>query len=298
MAVVATVRIPGAGDARCEVAAGVELSPGDACVVEMDRVHEFGRVVLLSDGGSQDDPDRRPVGRVLRSASADDGANAESNRLLAARALDRCTQLAAAEDLALHPLAAHVSLGRERIVIRYRSARAVDTRGLGAGLQKELGVRAELRPVGLRDEAAILGGLGPCGRTVCCTSWMPCFRTVSLHMARAQDLSLNPDAVGGGCGRLKCCLRFELETYRRAAEALPREGAVVGWEDREGVVVARGVLRGRLTVRMADGRLETVDAARVRVRRPAPRDAATEREEADDADPGSEWTEPQAARHA
>jgi len=140
----------------------------------------------------------------------------------------------------------------------------------------------DLWQVGVRDEAALIGCLGTCGRAVCCCTWQRQFQSVNVRMAKTQEMSLNPGSINGTCGRLKCCLRFEYEQYRVASESLPDHGSLVRCEEHEeaeGVVIGRDVMRGRITVRTTDGRYLTVAADRVTVKDRAIRDERAEEEE-------------------
>lgn len=271
-------------------------SAGELCVIDRNGFLSLGRVQGLRSGEA---PPEGAEATVLRAATADDRERQRRGEALAAEALDACAAEAARLGIALKPLAARCALDRSALEITIGAGCAADARPLALALQRRFGLRIELRQVGVRDETALLGGLGPCGRHCCCASWQRQFRSVNVRMAKTQELSLNPASINGNCGRLKCCLRFEVEAYREAAQSLPREGACVVWAEGEGVVVGRDVLRGRLVVRPRDGRQLRLAAEQVTVKEQPPDLPAEEvKLEERDADPGDQWTEPEAAGEA
>ena len=131
----------------------------------------------------------------------------------------------------------------------------------------DIRARIEFRQVGNRDECALLGGIGPCGRAFCCCSWQRYFNPVNIRMAKMQEMPLTPTTINGACDRLKCCLRFEYEQYVEAGEGLPSYGTTVEGEGIRGEVVGRDVLRGILTVRTDDGCFLRLPFAQLRIAR-------------------------------
>jgi hypothetical protein len=164
-------------------------------------------------GGSSPRP---PVFR--RVATAADLTRQAENDKLAESALKRFAALLQEGGVLIKPLSAHYTLERERLRLVFGSSSHVDCRRVVGRMQKELQTRIEVWHAGVRDEAARLGGLGTCGRPLCCATWMHECRTVNIRMAKAQDCAINPAAVNGCCGRLKCCLRFEY-TVRQQGES-------------------------------------------------------------------------------
>jgi len=200
---------------------------------------------------------------------------------------------------------AEYSYDGSRLVFFFTSEERVDFRHLVRELAHLFKTRIELRQIGVRDEAKIVGGVGKCGRPLCCATWMRRFSSVNVRMAREQGLSISPAGVNGACGRLKCCLCHEHEAYRQAAAGLPEEGATVTLPDGgEGIVEERHLLRGTLKVRSREGRLLRLQAAEVRWKdAAAPAPAADENEEtdedagteADHADTGDQRAQPETA---
>jgi cell fate regulator YaaT (PSP1 superfamily) len=132
----------------------------------------------------------------------------------------------------------------------------VDFRELVRDLAQALHTRIEMKQIGARDETKMIGGIGPCGRELCCSTWLREFQAVSVKMAKEQGLSLNPSKLSGMCGRLKCCLRYEYDTYLELRRGLPRVGARVTSVKGDGEVVRQNVLRQTATVRRADDGVE------------------------------------------
>ncbi|HHY93447.1 MAG TPA: stage 0 sporulation family protein [Firmicutes bacterium] len=218
MAIVVAVRFRPVGKAYHFDTAGLELKPGDKVVVETARGPECGTVVM----GPREVPEEalvQPLKPVLRLVTPADLARLEENQLLARQALAVCREKVAARKLNMEVLEAEYTLDRSRLVFYFSAESRVDFRDLVRELAACFRTRIELRQIGVRDEAKILGGLGPCGRVVCCASWLCEFQPVSIRMAKDQSLSLNPTKISGLCGRLMCCLRYEAECYRGEGKA-------------------------------------------------------------------------------
>jgi cell fate regulator YaaT (PSP1 superfamily) len=195
---------------------------------------------------------------IVRLANAQDLEQITQNEKLAGEALDTFTRLLADENIFIKPLLAHFTFNRERLLIVFGAPEHVDCRRIVGKMQRDIHARIEVRHVGVRDEAAVVGGIGPCGRSLCCATWLRNFRAVNVRMARTQDVALNPAALNGCCARLKCCLHFEYDTYLEAGAGLPEVGAAVQWKDDEGVVVNRDVLRRRMLLRTREHGFQNV----------------------------------------
>jgi cell fate regulator YaaT (PSP1 superfamily) len=155
--------------------------------------------------------------------------------------------------LPMKPVSAEYSFDGSRLTIYFSANGRVDFRELVRDLARHFGCRIELRQIGPRDEARLLGGLGRCGRPLCCSTWLPQFADVSMTMAKTQDLSLNPDKVSGVCGKLLCCLSYENPQYAEARKQLPRLGQEVTTEHGAGYVHALHILKELVTVRLESG---------------------------------------------
>ena len=257
MSKLAHITVKHRGDVACFVPEDLALHLNDDCVIELDRAEEYGKVKDIELSSREMEREKR-ASRVLRCATLQDHAKQDENELMAKMALDSFRTRAETMDLRLRPLHAHYSFQRDRLTFSFSSEDQLDLRKLVHELQCELDTRIEMRQVGVRDEAGIIGGMGPCGRCLCCSTWLHHFRSVNVRMAKAQDLSLNPSSISGMCGRLKCCLRYEYDTYREMGRDMPRVGSRIEWAEGDGVVIGRDVLGQRLSVRMPDHRVVRV----------------------------------------
>jgi hypothetical protein len=160
----------------------------------------------------------------------------------------------------MKPISAEYSFDGSHLTLNYSSQDRVEPRSLAIDLANHFNCRVELKQVGPRDEARLLGGMGRCGRTLCCSSWLPVFPEISMGMAKTQDLSLNPTKVSGVCGRLLCCLSYENEQYKQMKAVLPRLGQTIETPQGPGLVVSLQVLKELVTVRLggAGGNQEMV----------------------------------------
>jgi cell fate regulator YaaT (PSP1 superfamily) len=147
---------------------------------------------------------------------------------------------------------------RNKLIIYFTAERRVDFRELVRDLARTFRTRIELRQIGVRDESALLGGVGRCGRELCCSTWLPELKPVSLQLAKDQRLSLNPAQISGCCGRLMCCLMYEHKTYVEARRRFPREGKALHTAVGEEKVMAVDIWRERVTLRGEDGTRRTV----------------------------------------
>ena len=269
MQTVARIRMPENGVFLCRVAPSLAVLPGETCIVELDYGLDVGTVLELF--GLNDHAlvgEKIPAYRVVRKWDPEDCTRTAESEAIAERAKQAFMLSASHEKGHVKILHARLSYGRDRLFIRYSARIPVDLRRFIGQLQRDFKTQVDLWQVGVRDEAALIGCLGPCGRAVCCCSWQRQFQPVNVRMAKTQEMSLNPVSINGSCGRLKCCLRFEYEQYHAAGGQLPEHGSVVtctGYEDAEGMVIGRDVMRARLTVRTRDGRFLTVSADTVRV---------------------------------
>jgi cell fate regulator YaaT (PSP1 superfamily) len=251
------------------------LAIGDWVVAETTRGKEAGRVVLAPHQIrlSQLKGDLKPIIRRL-----DDRDIEKMNRLKrdAAEAVKIFGQKIREQNLPMKPISAEYSFDGSHLTLNFSAPDRVDFRELARELASSFRCRIELRQVGARDEARLLGGMGRCGRTLCCASWLPIFPEVSMGMAKTQDLPLNPQKVSGVCGRLLCCLSYENEQYRQMKAVMPRLGQTIETQGGPGMVVAMQVLREAVTIRFeSDGTEATFTAEELGLRQsssaPAPR---------------------------
>jgi len=195
----------------------LKMAAGDGCIVETSRGVEFGRVVV----GPREVPEEevvQPLKQVIRCATSEDYDRVERNRQRAQEAFEIALGKISEHGLPMKLLEAEYTLDESKLIFSFTAEGRVDFRELVKDLAAIFRTRIELRQVGVRDEAKLLGGLGPCGRDLCCASFLGDFEPVSIRMAKDQNLSLNPAKISGVCGRLMCCLKFECDTYRECKE--------------------------------------------------------------------------------
>lgn len=289
------VQMPEGGILECVISEEekkAEFKAGEHCVCALDYGQDVGRVVKVTEsleGASS------PSFRVLRKQTEADESLVKANMEMAEKARHAFRISVAHEKTPIKILHVRFSFMCERLFIRYGAASVVDLRRFINQIQRDFKTVVDLWQLGVRDECAFIGCLGHCGRSACCCTWQRQFQNLSTHMAKVQDVPLNPITANGHCGRLKCCLAFECEQYREAGVGLPESGSIVRCmneaQDAEGMVVGRDVMRGRLTVRTRDGRFLTLAKENVHVARTSRPDTSVKGEDANE-DSVGEWTEP------
>jgi len=239
---------------KCHVPRDLAIHQGDLCIIETDNVQNVAKVVDFqkNESGSVDG-DKSP--RVLRCATLQDQAKASENALMGKMAMETCQAKVEKYELDLRLIRVRYSFNRLVLTVVFHAKGRVDYREMVKELAGELVTRIEMKQIGVRDVAGIVGGLGPCGRRLCCATWLHSFESVNVKMAKMQRLSLNPGAISGMCGRLKCCLRYEYDTYEELERELPREGLRVQCPDGKGCVIGRNILAQRVKVRLNDDRV-------------------------------------------
>jgi cell fate regulator YaaT (PSP1 superfamily) len=251
-------------------ARGLSLAVGDWVVVESSRGREAGRVIIAPHQVrlSRLQGDLRPIHRRLND---EDVTRMESLRRGSADAVKTFKTKIREFNLPIKAIAADYNFDGSVLALSYSASDKVELRDLAKSLAQSLGCRVELKQVGPRDEARLLGGLGRCGRTLCCSSWLPVYPEISMSMAKNQELSLNPQKVSGVCGRLLCCLSYETEQYKRMKSTMPRLGQTVETPQGPGFVVSLQILKELITVRLADSNTDVVfPSAELGFKRPEP----------------------------
>lgn len=227
------------------------LARGDQVVVATDSGTSLGTVVLTPHPAAPaDEPARQ---RVLRKADARDLSREEHNHQRAREALRVCLQRIDERRLPMKLIKAERPFDGSKVIFYFASEGRVDFRELVRDLAHTLHTRIEMKQIGARDETKIVGGVGPCGRELCCSCWLTEFVPVAVKMAKEQGLSLNPGKLAGMCGRLKCCLRYEYDTYVALSRALPAVGAKVSTVKGDGLVTRQNVLQQTVTIKQPDG---------------------------------------------
>ncbi len=230
----------------------LDLERGELVVARTSRGQEIGRVRSAPTEMPREKlpNDLKPV---LRKVTEDDLRKDELNAEREKEALEIAARKISEHGLEMKLIDAEATLDGSRIVLNFCADGRVDFRALVRDLARTLRTRVELHQVGVRDEAKMRGGMGHCGRTLCCATFLTDFDPVGIKMAKAQDLSLNPQKISGLCGRLMCCLSFEYEFYREARRCIPKTGAKVETEQGPGRLRQLDVVRGRAMVTLDDG---------------------------------------------
>ena len=227
----------------------IELVPGDGVIVETTRGVEYGTVVM-TDKEIDEQEFNMPIKSILRKATEQDEATAAENKKKAQEAIPICLEKIAANNLEMNLVDVEYTFDRSKILFYFTADGRVDFRQLVKDLAAVFRTRIELRQIGVRDEAKLLGGLGICGRPLCCSQFLGDFEPVSIKMAKEQSLSLNPTKISGTCGRLMCCLKYEQDAYEELLEKTPNVGALVDTPMGRGTVISSQLLKGIVSVKM------------------------------------------------
>ena len=225
---------------------------GDAVIVETVRGLEYGEVVTGVKEVS-DELITPPLKKVIRIATAEDAVRCAENRQKERAAMDLCQKKIAEHKLPMKLVGCEYTFDNAKILFYFTSDKRVDFRSLVKDLAAAFHTRIELRQIGVRDEAKMMGGLGMCGRPVCCAQFLGDFQPVSIKMAKEQNLSLNPTKISGICGRLMCCLKYEEDHYEATRKRMPRVGKEVITPDGAGTVVDLNILKETVRVRIPKG---------------------------------------------
>lgn len=246
---------------------GIEINKGDTLIVETAQGIECG-VASTNVKDVEDDEIVSPLKPVKRVATNDDLKKIEENTAKEKEAYSICLKKIENHKLEMDLTDVEYAFDGSKIIFYFTADGRVDFRELVKDLAAEFHTRIELRQIGVRDEAKMLGGLGICGRPFCCSTFLNDFHSVSIKMAKEQGLSLSPGKISGTCGRLMCCLKYEQNSYEYLNKITPRKGTVVDCRDGRGVVVDAAVLTGKLKVQlndMPDGAPIIVNRSEVRI---------------------------------
>lgn len=254
MATVIGIRFKDAGKIYYFDPGDFEIEAGDFAIVETVRGVEYGEVVL-SKRELSDDEIVKPLKKVIKKADETDARKVAENKQKEKEAFDICCQKIEKRELDMKLISVEYTFDCNKIIFYFTANGRVDFRELVKDLASVFKARIELRQIGVRDEAKMLGGLGPCGRCVCCSSFMGDFQPVSIKMAKEQSLSLSPTKISGLCGRLMCCLNYEQEYYESVINILPRVGDEVKTPDGKGTIIEVNALTQTVKVKliMTDG---------------------------------------------
>ncbi len=242
----------------------LDLSPGDPVIVEADRGEDLGRVSAVgniamrkcSSSGGCATP--TPTKRVLRRAESGEVLRAEGKRADEDYARREVRKQVNHHRLKMKVSEAEWQFDRKKLTIYFTAEKRVDFRALVRDLARTFRTRIELKQISVREEAALLGGVGRCGRELCCSTWLPELKPVSLRVAKDQNLSLNPSQISGCCGRLMCCLMYEHDTYVKARRKFPREGRVLKTSLGKEKVTGLNIFKETVTLEDKEGKQRTL----------------------------------------
>ncbi len=226
---------------------GRDLEKGQHVIVETVRGIECGEVAMPNRLIADDDIPQ-PLKKIIRVADGNDMKIVADNKEKEKKAFDICVQKIKAHKLKMKLINVEYTFDGNKILFYFTAEGRVDFRELVKDLAYVFRTRIELRQIGVRDEAKMLGGLGICGRPFCCNSFLGEFEPVSIKMAKEQGMSLNPVKISGTCGRLMCCLKYEQSAYTDLLKTTPKVGAVVSTPDGKGNVIDANLITGKLTV--------------------------------------------------
>jgi cell fate regulator YaaT (PSP1 superfamily) len=227
----------------------IDVKAGDCAIVETARGVEFGEVVLGPKEVTEEEI-VAPIKPVLRKALEEDYVKAKENRDKEKEALTICQEKVEKHNLEMKLIDVEYTFDNNKVIFYFSAEGRVDFRELVKDLAAVFKTRIELRQIGVRDEAKMLGGIGPCGVTLCCSTWLGDFEPVSIKMAKEQSLSLNPNKISGICGRLLCCLKYEQDAYEDAKERLPNEGEKVKTPEGIGEILQVNLIQETIKVKL------------------------------------------------
>ncbi len=226
----------------------MDIETNEKVIVETSRGIEFGTAVI----GVKEVDEKdivQPLKQVIRIATEEDRNHHQENINKKERALEICQEKVEKHELDMKLIDVEYTFDNNKIIFYFTAEGRVDFRELVKDLAAVFKMRIELRQIGVRDEAKVLGGIGACGKNLCCASWLGEFEPVSIKMAKVQNLSLNPTKISGICGRLLCCLKYESDTYCKLRNKLPDVGDKVKTPDGNGIVISNSILRESVKVR-------------------------------------------------
>lgn len=262
MSRIVRVRLRGSGKIHHFKSTDEPPEAGGYCIVRIDRGEDYAQVLSVAEAAPEEKP-ADEMGEVVRKATAEDVAIIEENRKREEEAYDVCLQKIAQHKLDMKLIGVEYTFDRGKMIFYFTAEGRVDFRSLVKDLASIFKSRIELRQIGVRDEARIVGGIGPCGRQLCCCTFLKEFEPINIKMAKEQGLPLNPAKISGLCGRLMCCLRYESACYKELSKGLPAEGSTVKTARGVGQVVSIDVLGQTVTVILDGSRPVQLKASEV-----------------------------------
>lgn len=241
-----------------------EIEKNIDVVVETARGLEYGKIVV---GPKELDESElvSPLKSIVRIATEEDTKIYLENKEKAKETFEICQQKIKEHELTMFLIDCEYTFDRNKLIFYFTAEGRIDFRELVKDLASIFKTRIELRQIGVRDEAKSIGGLGPCGRRLCCSSWLGDFQPVSIKMAKDQNLSLNPTKISGICGRLFCCLKYEHDVYSEALEKMPNVGSIVQSPDGKGKVIEINPLLEQVKVELNDKNIKLYEREELKV---------------------------------
>lgn len=253
---IALVRLREAGQ-HMTYKANDDIVVNDYVIVEADRGVDYGEVIEISELLDPQVKEKNgSLKNIVRKVNPQDLKQLKENKVQAKDAMKMCSRKIREYKLNMKLVDAEYSFDKKKIIFYFTSEGRVDFRELVKDLAKIFKIRIEMRQIGVRDEARLFGGVGPCGQKLCCVKWLKNFEPVSMKMAKVQRLPLSSGKISGICGRLMCCLFYEYKTYKEFAKGLPKEGQSLETGQGKGKVIAVNVLKRLVYVELEDGRME------------------------------------------
>ncbi len=231
----------------------IKPKPGDLVIVEADRGIDYGEVTSDVEMVLQKDLEE-PLRKVVRIATKDDVAQIKKNKEKIKDVFNICTRKIQERNTPMKLVDAEYSFDRTKVILYFTADGRVDFRDLVKDLAHIFRVRIELKQIGVRDETKFFGGIGQCGRSLCCATFLKDFAAISIKMAKEQGLPLNPTKISGVCGRLMCCLGYESQSYRELLKGMPRAGDKIKTKQGPGKVISVNPLKQTVIVELEEGR--------------------------------------------
>ncbi len=232
---------------------GIELKVGDKVICRMDNVTEIGEVVSIQEEIEQDVVAYSNLTKVIRKATDYDLSVLDLNLAKEEEGAIKFNELAKKYNLSMKLVDVHIIFDKSKMIFYFTAEKRVDFREIVKELASYFKIRIELRQIGVRDEAKIVGGLGPCGMDLCCKNFLTDFESISIKMAKDQNLPLNPLKISGICGRLMCCLKYEYDSYKEFMDIAPEKGRVVKTKFGKGAVAGYDPLKKSIVVEFETG---------------------------------------------
>ena len=259
------VKLPNGMTTDAVCSADIMLNPGDYAILKRDFSLEYVQIMRKSANDAVPEAVAQ-LPCIQRIATVLDRATATENEAHAKSAYRTACQMVEKMNLPMKLLNASYSFDRKLVTIQFTADGRVDFRELVKELSHALGIRLDLRQIGVRDETSICGGIAVCGQVLCCSRFLREFNSINVKMAKDQDLSLTPSTISGVCGRLKCCLKFEHEGYVEMEKSMPRRGELCECEKGKGRVSDRNMLTQMVTLALEDGGSVTLHASELKYR--------------------------------